>query len=174
MDTAAARFNIVASDAPVAEFRRVLLATDLSAVSDRAADHAIEISAEHGASLLVLSVVDPSALRIAGGRFLRRMDQERSRVEKAAQALVARAHAAGVQATFLVWEGEPAESIVAASASEGVDLIILGSHRRGRLGRLILGSVSRVVEHEARCEVRVVPVGSPSPDGFDNWATSLS
>ena len=137
--------------------RRLMLATDLAAVSQHAADHAIALAIEEGAELIVLSVVDPNRLRSPGGLFLRRIDQERSRVEAKAQALALRARAAGVTATFLVWEGDPAETILSASESENVDVIVLGSHERGRLGRLVLGSISARVSQDAHCRVLVVP-----------------
>ena len=111
-----------------------MLATDLAAVSQHAADHAIALAIEEGAELIVLSVVDPNRLLSPGGLFLRRIDQERSRVEAKAQALALRARAAGVPATFLVWEGDPAETILSASESENVDVIVLGSHDRGPTG----------------------------------------
>jgi nucleotide-binding universal stress UspA family protein len=150
---------------PPDRVRRVLLGTDLSAVSDRAADQAIELAAEHGAELIVLSVVDPKGLRLPGGRFVKRIDQERTRVEAAAQALVARARAAGARATFLVWEGDPVEAIVSASAAEHADVVVLGSHGRGRLGRLVLGSISAQVSGQAACQVVVVPAGPGLPEG---------
>jgi nucleotide-binding universal stress UspA family protein len=136
--------------------RRLLLATDLSSSSERAADEAIRLAVETGAQLLVLSVVDPGRLRLPEGLFLRRVDQERAQIEAKVQHLVHRARAAGALATFLVWEGDPAESILAASESENADVIVLGSHGRGRLGRLVLGSVSARISEEARCRVLVV------------------
>ncbi len=145
--------------------RRILLGTDLSAVSDRAADQAIELATEHGAELIVLSVVDPRGLRLPGGRFTKRVDQERTRVEAAAQAIVARARAAGANATFLVWEGDPVETIVSASTAEHADVVVLGSHGRGRLARLVLGSISAQVAGQADCQVVVVPAGPGSPEG---------
>jgi nucleotide-binding universal stress UspA family protein len=136
--------------------RRILLATDLSAASDRAAEEAIRQAAGSGAELIVLSVIDPGRLRLPGGMFLRRVDQERARIDAAVQSLVGRARAAGARATFLVWEGDPAEAILAASESENVDTIVLGSHGRGLLGRLVLGSTSARVSEQARCRVVVV------------------
>ena len=136
--------------------RRLLLATDLSAASERAAEEAIRRAVESGAQLVVFSVVDPGRLRLPGGVFLRRVDQERARIESGVQKLVRRARSAGAQATFLVWEGDPAEAILAASDAESVDVIVLGSHGRGPLGRLVLGSVSAQVSEQARCQVLVV------------------
>jgi len=140
---------------PVA-IRRVLLATDLSRASEQAAVEAIRLAAESGAQLVVLSVIDHRLLRLPGGRFLRRVDQERARVEAGAQVLVARARGAGARATFMVWEGDPAEAILAASEAEEVDVIVLGAHARGLLGRLVLGSTSARVSEHARCQVMVV------------------
>jgi len=136
---------------------RILLATDLSPASAEAVDRAIGLAVERRAQLLVMSVVDPNRIRLPGGRFLVRVDQERARVEGGVQAIDARARTAGVRATFLVWEGEPAPSILDAASSESVDVIVLGSHGRGRLGRLILGSTSARVLDEAICPVLVVP-----------------
>jgi nucleotide-binding universal stress UspA family protein len=135
----------------------VLLATDLAAWSEHAAKEAIDLAIAHRAELIVLSVVDAKRLRMPGGRFLRRVDQERARLEARAQTLVLRARAAGLRATFLVWEGDAVETILAASESERADVIVLGSHERGRLGRLVLGSTSIRVSEHARCRVMVIP-----------------
>ena len=142
---------------PAGGIRSLLLATDLSSASERATDEAIRLAVESKASLIILSVVDPRRLSLPGGRFLRRMDQERSRVESGARLLSERARAAGARATFLVWEGDPADVILAASEAEDVDVVILGSHRRGLLGRLVLGSMSAKVSEQSRCPVLVVP-----------------
>jgi nucleotide-binding universal stress UspA family protein len=144
-----------AVDQPAA-IDRVLLATDLSPASERAAEEAIRLAVDTRAQLLVLSVIDPRRLRLPGGIYLRRVDQERSRIEVGVQRLVDKARRAGAQATFLVWEGEPAEAILAASEAEDVDVIVMGSHGRGLLGRLVLGSTSMRVSELATCHVVVV------------------
>ena len=144
------------SDGLSVDIRRLLLATDLSHASERAADEAIRLAVESGAQLVILSVIDPGRLRLPGGVFLRRVDQERARIETDVQKLVNRARQAGARATFLVWEGDPAEAILAAVEAEGIDVVVLGSHGRGLLGRLVLGSVSTRVAELARCRVVVV------------------
>lgn len=135
---------------------RVLLAVDLTSASSGAVGEAIRLAAADGASLIVFSVVEPSSLRLPGGS-LRRVDQERARLEAGVSAIVRRARDAGVSATYLVWEGDPAESILEASISESADLIVLGSRPRSSLRRLLLGSVSSLVARTAPCEVLVVP-----------------
>jgi nucleotide-binding universal stress UspA family protein len=133
-----------------------MLAIDLSSASKGAIGEAIRMAATDGSQLLVFSVVEPSNLHLPGGRS-RRVDQERDRLEAGVREIVSRARAAGVAATYLIWEGDPAESILEASASEGADVIVLGSRRRTDLRRLLLGSVSSEVSRRAACEVVVVP-----------------
>jgi len=142
--------------ADVAEVRRLLLASDLSSASQAATAAAFDLALRHEAHLVVLSVVDPRLLRLPGGRFVRRVDQERDRVQVGVRDIVERARHYGIRATFLVWEGDPADVILEAAEAEDVDLIVMGSHGRGRIGRLLLGSTSAHVSAEARRQVLVV------------------
>ncbi len=137
-------------------FESVLLATDLSATSSPAEEEAVRLAAGLGARLIAVSVIDPGTLRLPGGHFRARMDQVRHDRETAAQALVARAREAGVPTNFLVWEGDPGESIVDAATAEHAALIVLGSHGRHGVGRSIFGSVSDHVVRHAPCPVVVV------------------
>ncbi|HET7726723.1 MAG TPA: universal stress protein [Candidatus Limnocylindrales bacterium] len=135
---------------------RVLLATDLTAASIAATDEAFALAARLGATLLVVSVIDPGSLRLPGGRWAERVDQVRARREAAAEQLVERGRAMGVPVQCLVWVGEPGESIVEAADAEGADLILVGSHGRSGVGRVLLGSVSDFVVRHANCPVLVV------------------
>jgi nucleotide-binding universal stress UspA family protein len=142
--------------------RKLLLATDLSEASAAATDQAFELAARLGASLLVVSVIDPGSLLLPGGRFRARIDQVRDRREAQAQALVERGRSAGVEVSFLIWTGDPGDQIVAAAEAERVDLVLVGSHGRGAVGRLFLGSVSEHVVRNAPCPVLVVRPREPA------------
>jgi len=139
----------------------VMLATDLGPASAAATDHAIEIASRLGARLLVTSVVGPDRPKRDGRGP--RIDQVRADREAGVQSLVERARAGGMAATFLVWEGDPGEAIVNAAEAEGVDLIVVGSHGRGPVGRFLLGSVSDFVVRHAGCPVLVVRPGGADP-----------
>ena len=139
----------------VGSLRRILLATDLSPASDGATRQAFELAADLGSNLLIVSVIDPASRGVPGGRVTR-MDQRRAEREAAAQQLVVRGRQAGVPVSFMVWEGEPGQSIVDAAAAEQVDLIVVGTHGRGAVGRLFIGSVSDFVLRNAPCPVLVV------------------
>lgn len=135
--------------------RRILLATDLTAASEVATDWAFALAERNGADLLVVSVIDPRELRKETQRTGLRWDQVRDRRQAAAQELVARGHPTGLNVSFLVWTGDPGESIVSAAEAEAADLIVVGTHGRGTIGRLLLGSVSEHVVRHAPCPVLV-------------------
>jgi nucleotide-binding universal stress UspA family protein len=142
------------TDPAVRRIRTILLATDLGPASADAADRAIELAAQLDAELLIVSVIDagPHQANAAGPR----VDQVRDRREPVAQALVAQARRAGVAARFLIWHGDPGESITAAADAEGCDLIVVGTHGRTGFQRSLAGSVSDYVVRNAPCPVVVV------------------
>ena len=115
----------------------------------------MDLARDLHASLLIVSVIESGSGQRAGPR-VQRMDQLRASRELAAQAVVVRGREAGVLATFLVWEGEPGPAIVEAAVAEQVDMIVVGSHGRGAVGRLLLGSVSDHVIRNATAPVLVV------------------
>ncbi|MEW6223131.1 MAG: universal stress protein [Chloroflexota bacterium] len=145
-----------ARPAPPPRVRKLLLATDLSEASTAATEEAFELAGRLGASLLIVSVIDPGSLRLPGGRYHARMDQVRARREAMAQALVERGRDAGIAVSFLVWDGDPGDMIVSAAEAERADMVIVGSHGRGAVGRLFIGSVSEHVVRHAPCPVLVV------------------
>jgi nucleotide-binding universal stress UspA family protein len=138
--------------------RRVLVATDTSAASAGAERAGIELAARISASLIFVSVIDPSALKLPGGLFHTRVDQVRSARESAVYAIVENARQRGIPAQFLIWNGDPGASVIEAADAENADLIVVGSHARGPVGRLLLGSVSAyVVDHSRRPVVVIRP-----------------
>ena len=135
--------------------RRILLATDLSSASEGATDQALQLARDLRADLLVVSVIDPSPA-LGAGPVVARMDQRRAARELAAQTIVVRGRRAGVRVSFLVWEGEPGPAIIEAAVAEAADLVVVGTHGRGRFERLVLGSVSDHVVRHAPCPVLIV------------------
>lgn len=138
------------------DIHRVLLGTDLGQTAELATDRAFDLAQRHGAELLVVSVIDPKDLHQKTGRVDIRWDEVRDRRHDAAQELVARGRAVGVAVSFLVWTGDPGESIVSAAEAENIDLVVVGTHGRGPIGRLLLGSVSDHVVRNAPCPVLVI------------------
>jgi nucleotide-binding universal stress UspA family protein len=144
------------SPGPAGGVPTLLLATDLSETSASATEEAFDLASRLGSRLLIVSVIDPGSLLLPGGRFRARVDQVRARREQLAQALVERGRAEGVEVSFLVWTGDPGDIIVEAAEAEHADMVLVGSHGRGVVGRFLLGSVSEHVVRHAPCPVLVV------------------
>ena len=144
--------------------RRVLVATDTGATSTGAEHAGVQLATRAGASLIFLSVIDPSRLRLPGGLFHTRVDQVRAQRESALAKIVEYARKRGVSAQFLIWEGDPGASVIEAAEAEGADVIVVGSHDRGPVGRLLLGSVSGHVVDHGRGRVVVIRPGEELDD----------
>lgn len=141
---------------PAGRVRKLLLATDLTDASMAATEEAFDLAGRLGATLLVVSVIDPGSLLLPGGRFRVRVDQVREQREQLAQALVERGREDGIDVSFLIWTGDPGDMIVSAAEAEQADMVLVGSHGRGAVGRLFIGSVSEHVVRHAPCPVLVV------------------
>jgi nucleotide-binding universal stress UspA family protein len=74
---------------------------------------------------------------------------------KSASEMIRDAHP-GISVTTKIVEGIPQNSIVEEAEEWGADLIVLGSHGYGRVGRVFLGSVASAVVAKAPCSVQVV------------------
>ena len=134
----------------------ILLATDGSPASESASDEAIDLAVQVEARLLVVSVLAAASRPSEASAEAVGPADSRDSLTVKAQAIVQRAKASGANATFLVWEGEAGEAIVAAADSENADLIIVGSHGRSGVSRFLIGSVSDFVVRHAHCPVMVV------------------
>ena len=144
-------------------FKHILLATDGSAIAERAAALAVDLARVHGAKLTALHVVDPYPFVGIGASNPHGYQAYMS----AAQECAAHAHAriktlcesggTAVPVTPLTVEDAVAyRGIVDAARSEGVDLVVVGSHGRTGLSRVVLGSVAARVVAEAPVPVLVV------------------
>jgi nucleotide-binding universal stress UspA family protein len=135
--------------------RTILLATDLSPASAAAESEAIGLARDLRGSLLVLSVIDPRSLRGARGQWIQRADQARAALTVRSRDVIEQARTAGIPVRLLIWEGDPADSIVEAAFAESADYIVVGSHGRRGVDRMLLGSVSDRVVREAPVPVIV-------------------
>ncbi|GAB4167288.1 MAG: hypothetical protein Fur0039_04900 [Rhodocyclaceae bacterium] len=122
--------------------RRILLATDGSRFSEIAAGIAAELARVCHLPVSVVSVVKP------GGR-------DAGTVREDTRSAAAALRVQGIEADALTVEGRPGALIVAKAEELGADLIVVGSHGRRGLNRVMLGSVSDEVVGSAHCAVLV-------------------
>lgn len=142
------------SGATVRPIKTILLATDLSAASREATDRAIDLAGRLEARLLIVNALEKRRLSGAGSHD--RVDQARAERESHLVEVVRGARDAGVTAEFLVWDGDPGDSIAAAAEAEHADLVVVGTRGRSGAERMFLGSVSDHVVRHAECPVLVV------------------
>jgi nucleotide-binding universal stress UspA family protein len=146
-------------------FGTILVATDGSDDSDAAVEAALDLAHDTNGRLLVLSVVpegsgDGGDAGEGGGADAgppaRDEDEEVIEANDLTNDVVDHAVEWGLEATPLVWEGEPADAILAAAESEGADVIVIGSSGKSGVGRILLGSVSDDVVRRSTVPVMVV------------------
>lgn len=123
--------------------RRVLYTTDFSSYSNQAYFHAVALAEHHGAGLSIAFVWSPAT---DGG------DKRtwRSQLEDIRPANPE------IPYTHVFLEGDPATEIVRYANDESVDLIVMGTHGRTGVERLLMGSVAEKVMRDAPCSVLVV------------------
>lgn len=137
--------------------KTILFPTDFSDSSKAALEHATSLARDSGSSLLIVHVYDPAVViadtgfagyPLAGGEDAE--VQARSMLEAVVPSDPAVPHA------HRLLSGKPAEQIVDVAHQETVELIVMGSHGRRGLPRLLMGSVAEEVVRRAACPVLTV------------------
>ncbi|MFC7008139.1 universal stress protein [Halalkalicoccus salilacus] len=147
-------------------YERILVPTDGSEQSERAADHALEIARQFGSAVHAIHVVDDRGPGRAAEAVsdLSPSSSERQamneRREEAGNELTAavtdRAREAGLDAYGEVLHGEPADQITEYAQANDMDLIVLGARGRSAVGKFLLGSVAGKVSRHATTPVMLI------------------
>jgi nucleotide-binding universal stress UspA family protein len=142
---------------PTPGFGKLLVATDGSAFSKAAVHEAIKIASACSSTLYVLLVIEINAeVELWDAQSADKIEKE---MRKYLEGIKTRAAREDVTCDVILHLGdEPYKDIVSEAKKRKVDTIIMGSHGRTGLTRLMMGSVvSRVIGH-APCKVLVVPL----------------
>jgi nucleotide-binding universal stress UspA family protein len=145
----------------------ILLATDGSPSAEAATLEAIELAQAFDAPLLVASVAHVVLPAYSGyyGYGEIAVDLHKAELKHVGEVLAttkARVERANVPCETIALDGIAAEQITRVARERDARLVVVGAHGWGRVGRLIHGSVSTAVLHDAPCPVLVVH-GSAEP-----------
>ena len=139
----------------------ILHPTDFSDRANEAFRLAAAVARDYGARLVLFHVVPP-APAFTGEMGVAMPPEPESVEEFWAKLNDLRAEGDLCVERSLV-RGDPAEEIVRRARDEKADLIVMGTHGRTGLGRLLMGSVAELVMRRAPCPVLTVKVPVPAP-----------
>ena len=165
-------------------FEEVLFPTDGGEGAEQVLDHVLDLAVAHEATLHVLTAAGPGGDRLTHG------DEVAEAVESEAETIVAdaadRAADRGVETVTTVRRGEPYEAIVEYAEETGVGLVVMPTHGRTGIERLVLGSTTERVVRRSNAPVLTVQPDEESDldypyerilvpsDGSDCATTALS
>ncbi len=134
---------------------RILVPTDFGAASDAALRYARALAAQFGAAINLVHVFEEP---LASGAFMGAMPPDlRHALKRAAREQLDKRHAEHAQALPLsshdLLTGPAAKRIVERANELDADLIVMGTHARGGLSHLLMGSVAENVVRTAKCPV---------------------
>lgn len=143
------------------EFNRIIVATDGSKYSDAAVREAIGIAKRCGSTLIAISVVpseSASPFDIVHSEMQKGLiaETELGEAEKNVKKVKELAGEAGVMAKGFIYAGRPYDAILEIAKEKKADLIVVGSHGRTGISKLLMGSVTERVIGLAECAALVV------------------
>jgi nucleotide-binding universal stress UspA family protein len=145
-------------------YKRILIPTDGSEISHRAAAQGIALAKALDASVKALFVIDtrtfpgthPIVPESMAPHYFSLLDEMRKAGEAAVQEVATEAKEAGVAVEHEVVEGLPSTCILEAAAKMNADLLVMGTHGRSGFAALLLGSTTQACVHGAELPVLLV------------------
>lgn len=128
--------------------KNILVATDLADTSERVHQYAIELANKLGAKITLLHVFSLPIYNFPDGTFVPTAEvaaQVSDAARRHLDATTARLKEQGIDVAAVLRSGAPADEIQSVAKEIGADLIIMGTHGRGALGRALLGSTANAI-----------------------------
>ena len=146
-------------------YRNILIATDGSELALKAVDHGAQLAKKVGASAIILTVTESwSGLDMAGDfehGVMNPVEMYESTAAKSAEKILAvaaeKAKSHGIDCkTLHIRDSPPAEGILATATEKECDLIVMASHGRRGLNRMLMGSQTAEVIAYSKIPVLVL------------------
>jgi len=138
--------------------KRVLLPVDKSSHARRACDLAVELFPD--STLVLLHVIDPAEASFSAEAAVPNIpkgwyEQEKERAEHHFDEITDHVADSGIETERLIEVGKPAQTIVDTIEEADIDHVVMGSHGRKGVSRLLLGSVAETVVRRSPVPVTV-------------------
>ena len=144
----------------MAGYRRILIATDFSPVSEAALEEAARLARESGATLCVLHVYENPAVvavpYVPAESYLESLVAARTQAESRMRRLLSRGALRDLPVRAVVAKGLPGTQIVETAIRERSDLIVMGTRGMSAISNLVMGSVATKVIHLTKLPVTLV------------------
>lgn len=144
-------------------WNRILVSTDGSPKSEAAVDLALRIAKAHSSKLTVMTVVytNDEFLALAPSMVTEMVTKAKAMIDMIQQ----KAEDAGVETAGVVKEGEPYKAITALAGKIQADVIVMGSHGRRGLSKILMGSVTERTIGYSPCPVLIRHPGAATHVG---------
>lgn len=150
------------------EIRSILLPTDFSECANYALSYAASFARSANASIICVHVIEPVVPTVGYTGMAEPLpiadisDQLEGSAERELPKIAEAEECAGLNVEEVIAHGDAASEIVRVARERGVDLIVIASHGRTGLGRMLFGSTAESVVRHAPCPVLVVKPPSES------------
>jgi nucleotide-binding universal stress UspA family protein len=134
-------------------FKNILLATDFSEASERAFSYAVAIARRHGSKIFLIHVVPPESIA-----FIPELPDQhrRGEVQRQMDSMASRSELNQIPHEAVIRAGSVWSMVAAVIRQQDIELVVLGTHGRSGLRKLVLGSVAEEVGRRAACPVLTV------------------
>ena len=134
--------------------RKILFPTDFSPASQEALRWATALARDSGATITIIHVEEPPMAYGGGEMYLGADEGDREELRRSLVKIVPTDPRVPFEHKLLA--GDPATAIVEVADSENADVIVLGTHGRTGLTRLLMGSVAEAIVRRAKCPVLTI------------------
>jgi len=146
-------------------FKRVLIATDFSAASERALAYALPMVRRYGSMVSIVHAILPETREsITWDPLPRELDRQRLEAEQQMGRLTEEARVKDLNPHMVLEQGPVWDVLSSIIQSENTDLLVLGTHGRGGLKQMALGSVAEEALRLAPCPVLTIGPNVPPVD----------
>jgi len=132
-------------------YKKILFATDLSPASNAALRYATSLARDFGATLLIVHVEELPVPYAGADMYFAQPEYPNPEIRRMLEAVVPGDKSVAYEHRLVI--GTAAEDIVRLADEERVDLIVIGTHGRSGLRRVLVGSVAETVMRKAKCPV---------------------